>query len=176
MGKHFLIELLRGERTERVTAAGLDTLSTFGIMRDSSVCHIRYVLDCLIAQGYLTCRTEELPILQLNGRSGEIIKEHKPFMVKEAKRVRADAAHTPHTPQDARLFAALQETCRRLAVRAGVPAYAILSEAILMEICRRQPRSIRELTQIAGIPTYKAKRYGAAFVDCVLAYRRRQQK
>ncbi len=176
VGKHFLIEILRGEHTERVRASGVGTLSTFGIMKSSPVYHIRYVLDCLIAQGYLTCRAEDLPIIQLNARSGEIIKKHIPFSVKTSKGVHVTQPKQAKEPVDEGLFAALQETCNRLANRAGVPSFSIFSDTILWEMCKHQPRSVRELEQIAGIPVYKAKRYGAAFVDCISAYQRKRPK
>lgn len=174
VGKHFLIEILRGERTERAQESGLESLSTFGIMKNSSVYHIRYILDCLIAQGYLTCRAEDLPIIQLSVRSGDIIKKHLPFSVKTPKSVRA--AKPKQESIDAGLMSALQETCNRLARRAGVPPFSIFSDTILREMCRRLPRSVEELARIHGIPAYKAKRYGAAFLDCISAYKRKQPK
>lgn len=176
VGKHFLIEILRGEYTERVCRSKLDSLSTFGIMKDCSVYHIRYVLDCLIAQGYLTCRAEDLPIIQLSARSGDIIKKHLPFSVKTPKSVCAAQRKESHAPVDEGLMNALRETCDRLARRAGVPAFSIFSNTVLREICRRKPRTTRELERISGIPAYKAKRYGAAFLDCISAYERKRPK
>ncbi len=93
VGKRFLIEILQGQMTERVQQSGLENLSTFGIMRGESVYHIRYILDCLIAQGYLTCRAEERPIVQLSAKSGDIIKKRLPFSVKSPKGVRAVPVH-----------------------------------------------------------------------------------
>ena len=176
VGKHFLIEILRGEQTERVCESGLDSLSTFGIMKNSAVYHIRYVLDCLIAQGYLTCRAEDLPIIQLNARSGDIIKKHLPFSVKTPKGVRATQPRESREALDDGLMNALQETCNRLAHRAGVPSFSIFSDTVLREMCRRRPRGIAELERIPGVPAYKAKRYGSAFLDCISAYERKRPK
>ena len=172
VGKHFLIEILRGERTERVEESGFDRLSTFGVMQNSSVYQIRYLLDCLIAQGYLTCRSDDLPIIQLSARSGDIIKKHLPFSVKVPK----SGVPSQSGQIEEGLFKALQQTCSRLAKRAGVPPFSIFSDAILREMCRRLPRTMEELERIGGIPAYKVKRYGAAFLDCISAYKRKQPR
>ena len=177
VGKRFLIEILQGQRTERVEQAGLDTLSTFGVMRGQSTYHIRYVLDSLIAQGYLTCRAEDRPIVQLSARSGDILKKRMPFSVKMAKGVRTvPRQDTGMGAVDDRLLVALGETCDRLARRAGVPSFSIFPNTVLREMCLRRPRSIDALTCIPGVSAHKAKRYGQAFLDCISAYQRRHSE
>ena len=177
VGKRFLIEILQGQRTERVEQAGLDTLSTFGVMRGQSTYHIRYVLDSLIAQGYLTCRAEDRPIVQLSARSGDILKKRMPFSVKTAKGVRTvPRQDTGMGAVDDRLLVALGETCDRLARRAGVPSFSIFPNTVLREMCLRRPRSIDALTCIPGVSAHKAKRYGQAFLDCISAYQRRHSE
>lgn len=177
VGKRFLIEILQGQTTERVQQSGLEDLSTFGIMRGESVYHIRYILDCLIAQGYLTCRAEERPIVQLSAKSGDIIKKRLPFSVKSPKGVRAVPVHLGDAvgPVDESLLKVLEQTCDRLAKRAGVPSFSIFPTTVLREMCKRMPRTVDELGDIPGVAAHKAKRYGQAFVDSISAYRRRQQ-
>lgn len=177
VGKRFLIEILQGQTTERVQQSGLENLSTFGIMRGESVYHIRYILDCLIAQGYLTCRAEERPIVQLSAKSGDIIKKRLPFSVKSPKGVRAVPVHLGDAvgPVDESLLKVLEQTCDRLAKRAGVPSFSIFPTTVLREMCKRMPRTVDELGDIPGVAAHKAKRYGQAFVDSISAYRRRQQ-
>ena len=69
----------------------------------------------------------------------------------------------------------LEQTCDRLAKRAGVPSFSIFPTTVLREMCKRMPRTVDELGDIPGVAAHKAKRYGQAFVDSISAYRRRQQ-
>ena len=172
VGKHFLIEILRGERTERVEESGFDRLSTFGVMQNSSVYQIRYLLDCLIAQGYLTCRSDDLPIIQLSARSGDIIKKHLPFSVKVPK------SGVPSRVGRNRggLVQSLAANMQPIGKASRGSALFDFFDAILREMCRRLPRTTEELERIGGIPAYKVKRYGAAFLDCISAYKRKQPR
>lgn len=176
VGKQFLIELLRGDPTERVRAGGLTDLTTFGVMRGSSDYHIRYVLDCLIADGYLSCESEDRPVVRLTARSGDIIKKRLPFSVKTPKRVSPVRKAQRVPAVEAGLLDALGGVRQKLAQRAGVPAFSIVSDAQLREIAQRRPRTIDALSRIPGISVYKARRYGPAVVDCVRAYLRENTK
>jgi ATP-dependent DNA helicase RecQ len=55
----------------------------------------------------------------------------------------------------------LREWRRSLARERKVPAYIILHDSVLEELCRRRPASFQELQQIPGIGERKADVYGA---------------
>jgi ATP-dependent DNA helicase RecQ len=50
---------------------------------------------------------------------------------------------------------------RQTAERTGVPAYVVLSDAALEDLCRKRPANLRELLAVAGIGERKAELYGA---------------
>jgi ATP-dependent DNA helicase RecQ len=49
---------------------------------------------------------------------------------------------------------------RAAANQAQVPAYVVLSDAALVDLCRKQPSNLRELLMVAGIGERKAELYG----------------
>ncbi len=61
---------------------------------------------------------------------------------------------------------------RRVAQRQGVPAYVVMHDTTLEEICRRKPASLRELLQVPGMGEMKAERYGQAIFAALEAFAR----
>jgi ATP-dependent DNA helicase RecQ len=62
---------------------------------------------------------------------------------------------------DRELFEFFREWRRSAAERSGVPAYVVLSDAALEDLCRRHPTNLRELLGVFGIGERKAELYGA---------------
>jgi ATP-dependent DNA helicase RecQ len=58
------------------------------------------------------------------------------------------------------------------ALRAGVPAYVVLSDAALEDLCRKRPANLRELLGVAGIGERKAELYGAEIFARFAAFNR----
>jgi ATP-dependent DNA helicase RecQ len=81
-GKTMIVDILRGSKSEKVRSQGFDTLSTWGIMSDTTAHHIRAILDRLIDQGYLVLEEGEYPVVHLAPKAGEILREKKPFVIK----------------------------------------------------------------------------------------------
>ena len=67
-----------------------------------------------------------------------------------------------------RLFERLRAVRRELADAAGVPAYIVFGDKVLLEMVARRPSSPRELLQVPGVGEAKLERYGAAFLDVLL--------
>jgi ATP-dependent DNA helicase RecQ len=87
-GKIMIIDILRGNKTNKITSQGLSTLSTYGIMADTSAHRIRSIMDYLVSQGYLTVGSGEYPVVDLSPRFREITVEKKPLvMMLSAERV-----------------------------------------------------------------------------------------
>jgi ATP-dependent DNA helicase RecQ len=64
-------------------------------------------------------------------------------------------------PADRDLMDYLKEWRRRAAQAAAVPAYIVLSDAALEDLCRKQPSNLRELLGVTGIGERKAELYGS---------------
>jgi ATP-dependent DNA helicase RecQ len=90
--------------------------------------------------------------------------------VRKKKRPRAEpvgevVAETPEVaaerPAGRELFEFFREWRRAAAQRASVPAYVVLSDAALEDLCRKRPSNLRELLGVFGIGERKAEQYGA---------------
>jgi ATP-dependent DNA helicase RecQ len=77
----------------------------------------------------------------------------------------------PATEADAELREYLREWRRSTAKEQGMPAYVVLHDTTLEEICRIRPSSIAELRKITGIGERKATLYGQEIVDVLERYR-----
>ena len=64
-------------------------------------------------------------------------------------------------------FEILKALRTRLARRAGIPPYALFSNATLEEMVLRLPQSMDDLLDINGVGAQKARRYGRAFLDAI---------
>jgi ATP-dependent DNA helicase RecQ len=65
----------------------------------------------------------------------------------------------------------LREWRRRIAKEQGMPAYVVLHDSSLDEICRSHPSSIGELLNITGIGERKADLYGREILAALRQYR-----
>jgi ATP-dependent DNA helicase RecQ len=77
----------------------------------------------------------------------------------------------PVAAADAELVAFFKDWRRRMAERTAVPAYVVLSDAALEDLCRKRPANLRELLGVTGIGERKAELYGREIFAAFEAYR-----
>ncbi|HEX6765532.1 MAG TPA: ATP-dependent DNA helicase RecQ [Polyangiaceae bacterium] len=70
------------------------------------------------------------------------------------------------------LFSELKELRRRLASERHVPAYVVFTDATLLEMARRKPRTPAELLAVSGVGAAKLERYGEIFLAAIAGYTR----
>src|SRR5262249_34541007 len=95
----------------------------------------------------------------------------KPVAAKAAKAVDEPAA-PPLPPPEDDLVSLFKEWRRQTAQRAAVPAYVVLSDAALEDLCRKRPTNLRELLGVTGIGERKAELYGSEIFAVFEAYRK----
>ncbi len=72
---------------------------------------------------------------------------------------------------DAReLFDRLRVLRRQLADEAGVPAYIVFGDKVLLEMVARRPTTLREMLQVPGVGEAKLDRYGSQFLRVLLGH------
>jgi ATP-dependent DNA helicase RecQ len=76
-------------------------------------------------------------------------------------------AEAPVTIEEGELREYLREWRRTTAKEQGVPAYVVLHDSSLEEICRMRPRFFADLRQITGIGERKAAAFGQQILDAL---------
>jgi ATP-dependent DNA helicase RecQ len=167
-GKTMVIQILRGSRNSKIVNEKLDSLSVWGIMKDSSEKAIRGVIDFLVLNGYLAMSGGDYPSLVETDKSGEIIFDKKPLeMMMPDEYAPSASADAADASTDAALFAKLKSLRSELAAAARVPAYIIFSDAALYAMCRKLPITKAAFLEIPGVGAVKAEKYGDAFTSVI---------
>ena len=102
------------------------------------------------------------------------VKAEKPTLRPPATpRMPAPAAAVGVPDIDPALREYLRAWRRAAAKEQGVPAFVVMHDSALDEICRRQPGSIPELLGISGFGEYKALLYGPRIFEALEQFRNR---
>lgn len=180
-GIQLIIQMLRGSREKRILELGLDTLPTYGIMRELSQAQVREYVDYLLVNDYLCQREGEYPVLLPGRRARAVLFEdepvyytrrvapHKEAVIRPTAPVQKAAASEP-VPVDGELLSVLKNLRYELAVQQRVPAYIVFSNATLEDMAARQPTTMYEFLEVSGVGTVKAERYGVQFLDAIQAW------
>ena len=99
-------------------------------------------------------------------------KRGKSVTVTSAPREKARPELAASAPEpDAELRDYLREWRRTIAKENNIPAYLVLHDSSLEEICHRQPKFFAELRQIPGIGERKAETYGTEILNAIERFR-----
>src|SRR5581483_11690040 len=157
-GINHVIGVLRGEDTESIRKRGHQTLSTYGLLAESSKADLRDWIYQLIGQGVLVQEKTEYPVLTLNPASWEVMKGQRTVrLVQIARRKKgerpqkskADVVSWEGVDQD--LFEVLRRLRRALAEEKNVPPYIIFSDATVREMARQRPATLEQMRGIYGV-------------------------
>ncbi|WER45777.1 DNA helicase RecQ [Cupriavidus sp. WKF15] len=175
-GATHLIDVLRGNTSEKIKQWGHDKVSTFGIGKDRSGHEWHTVFRQLIAQGLLVIDHGGHGALLLGEGAREVLKGERQIILRRqatrpgksgeraARGTRPD--HTADMDADTLAnWEALRRWRTEAAREHGVPAYVIFHDATLAELARTAPGSLSAMEGIPGIGASKLERYGQAIVD-----------
>ena len=64
----------------------------------------------------------------------------------------------------------LKDLLKSIAKKENLPPYVIFQEISLEDMCVQYPTNMEEMTQITGVGTGKAQKYGKPFIDLIRRY------
>ncbi|HEY8327349.1 MAG TPA: DNA helicase RecQ [Rhodanobacter sp.] len=180
-GSGHVIDVLRGEETERVLSLDHHRLSTFGIGAEMDEKQWRSVFRQLLAAGLLEADAEGYGTLRLTAASRAVLSGGKPVKLREdarperASRRRRDSKLVTGggslgiEAYEQELWDALRALRTQLAKQQGVPPYVVFHDATLLAMLRAMPANEDELATISGVGEAKLKRYGSDFLAVINA-------
>lgn len=172
VGINLLGNVLRGSKNKQVRELGLDTLSTYGLLKDRGRSEIHGMIDHLEAEGYLLTDTE-FQTLELTKAAGRVLYQGEQVQMlvereKEEPQITTQIRNL--TGDQSELYDVLRELRGVLAKEAGIPAYVVFSNATLADMARKKPTTMSAFKKVSGVGEIKASWYGDAFLESIRKY------
>jgi ATP-dependent DNA helicase RecQ len=171
-GRGRVTQVLMGSSAKEITAAGLDKLSTYGLLSEEGSDYIWSLLDALVNAGCLAVSGGEYPLLSLTPLGDDVMRLRRSLPLHMPRRrsrpapglraSRTNTGTTDEAPYDEAVFAALKQFRREKAAELGnVPAFVVFTDRTLRDLARTLPTDETSLRLVRGIGTDKAARFGA---------------
>jgi len=176
------LRLLRGVEDERLERAGLQGLSTFGILADRDEGWLRRLVRRLVTAGWVSFTGGDRPMLLLTEAGRSVMRGELPARVvlpaeaapaaaggsrpaRRGGRRSEPAAEEPALDGEAEArFEALRRWRLGAAREPGVPAYVVATDRSLRDGAARRPGDREALLTCHGIGPAKAARHGDAIL------------
>jgi ATP-dependent DNA helicase RecQ len=173
--KHYCA-FLSGHVTADIKAYKHDKLSTFGIGKDQDEHFWNAVIRQVTVGGLVYKDVETFGTLKLTDAGKRFLARPESFMLLKQH----DFSNTDDDESivqagkggafDETLYDLLVDLRKTIAKQKNIPPFVIFQEPSLKDMCFQYPISIEELTNIQGVGTGKAQRYGEPFVALIYHY------
>ena len=182
-GKGRIIAMLLGSKSREVVDAGLDELTTYGMLKHIGQAGLQTLFkEMEKLQLVETITDDDFPLLALTQQGAEVMRKggsvrmEWPSLV-AAKESRKRPSENPAEELVARelgfddaLFEKLKKKRNELAQRESVPAYVIFNNTTLEFFTRLKPRTMEEGRKIRGVGEAKATKWLGYFVEIISAH------
>ena len=173
-GRGKIVQMLCGSRSQEILSAGLDQLSTYGILKTQGTGYVNALMRALGDIGLLRVETGEFPLITLTEQGEKAMKGAAKYRLAwppvpgggATVSTLADHGFEPI------LYSMLRDLRARLAKREDVPPYVIFSNKTLEALSRYRPTTSEEGLAVSGIGESKAQRYLPAFLAVLAEWKR----
>lgn len=179
-GASMISSIVRGDRTDRITRAGLDALTVFGYLSDVGDKEIKGLIQQFVASGYLRSSMGKYPVLSVTAGAEEVLAGHKEVeeirqevIVPSRKTKKSASISRSEVPRSGSggLFEHLRQHRKQLASQLGVPPYIIFPDTVLIDLANIRPKTLGEFGNIKGVGEAKLKKYGLSFLEAISQYK-----
>jgi ATP-dependent DNA helicase RecQ len=178
-GKGRIINMLVGSKSKDIVDAGLDQLSTYGLLKQAGSNALHPLFAEIEKAGLITTTTDEFPKVTLTSRGAEVMKGGGNIRIrwpadspasrpsKASKTALNEELAARELGFDEALFEKLKRHRAALAQAEGVPAFMIFSNQTLEFMTRLKPQNIAQGRDIRGVGDRKAQMYLPEFIQII---------
>ena len=170
-----LVNILIGKMTAMINDYNCNKLSVFGKGSKKDAAYWHAVIRQVLVKGLLQKDIESYGLLKLNAESRAFIDQPQSFMITEDhdySNIEKEEAQSnvKSTAFDTVLFGMLKDLRKQIAKTKNLPPFVLFQDPSLEDMALQYPITIEELTNINGVGTGKANRFGKEFVTFIKNY------
>lgn len=169
-----IVNILIGEMTAMLNDYNSNTLSVFG-MSNKEASYWHAVIRQVVVAGLLSKDVETYGILKLNAQSESFLKSPRSYLITEDHdytKIDLEEAQSNQKSSvfDSTLLAMLKDLRKKVAHSKKVPPFVLFQDPSLEDMALQYPITIDELTNINGVGSGKATKFGNEFVALIKNY------
>jgi ATP-dependent DNA helicase RecQ len=168
-GLHYVIDVLRGSKEQRILTNTHDKLSVYNIGEHYSKQQWLSIGDKLLELGAVGIG--EFKVYHLTQRGISILKGVEKVSIREERltiqKVKAKKKVEYFDDYEVETFDKLRELRKAIATESKVPPYVVFSDKTLKELSNHMPTDKSGMLAIHGIGEIKFERYGEAFLELI---------
>jgi ATP-dependent DNA helicase RecQ len=170
-GLHYVIDVIKGSKEQRVLQHGHDTLSVYGIGNEYSKNQWLTIGDKLLELGAV--EIGEFKVYKLTNFGVKVIKGAHTIDLKK-ERLTVQKAETKKRvtyfdDYDVDVYDKLRELRTQIASKKGIPPYIVFSDKTLKDLSAKLPQDKEAMLDVHGIGEVKFERYGKDFLELLNA-------
>ena len=169
-GIHYVIDILRGSRTQQILQNNHETLSTYGIGKEYSKKQWHSFTRELIQLEYLKLEDDRFPVLKLTPKAHEVLRGKETVLLTKPASEHRPARRITGDSLEVDLFEKLLALRKKLADQQNIPPYVIFHDTTLKAMANARPHNLSSLLRISGVGHSKASKYGDAFLREIAAH------
>ncbi|AXX96467.1 DNA helicase RecQ [Profundibacter amoris] len=171
-GAGHLIDILIGNKTDKVQQRGHDTLPTFGVGKEYSRNEWQAIFRQMMGFDLIRPDAERFGAFRMTENARPILRDEQKIelrrdTIRRAKTSRGPVVKALVSDEDAPLLSALKAKRRALAEEARAPAYIIFNDRTLIEMAQTRPQTLDEMAHIGGVGAKKLEKYGETFLQII---------
>ncbi len=179
-GKGRIIQMLVGSKSKEIVDAGLDKLTTYGLLKHIGTNALHPLFGEIEKQGLIETSTGEYPLVSLTVKGDELMRTGGNIRMiwpdttpassqptKTGAKLTAAEVSMHELGFDDALFEKLKKHRNAIAQSEGVPAYVVFSNQTLEFLTRLKPKSIESALKIRGVGEKKAVTYLPEFIQVI---------
>jgi ATP-dependent DNA helicase RecQ len=166
-GLHYVIDVLRGSKEQRILQNGHDRLSVYSIGEEYSKSQWLTIGDKLLELGAV--EIGEFKVYRLTPFGVEVLKGvHTVELKKERLSIQKAAPKRKVTffdDYDVQMYDRLRDLRSQIASENGIPPYIVFSDKTLKDLSAKKPATKEDMLAVHGIGEVKFERYGEVFLE-----------
>ncbi len=171
----YICAFMAGKLTSEIKSYNHNKLSSFGSGDDRDEYFWSAVIRQADVNGYISKEIDTFGTIKLTEKGLRYIDHPTTFMISEERKF--DEGEDIDFVSDAKggvfdeqLYTLLSDLRKSISKKKNIPPFVIFQEPSLKDMCFQYPITIEELTNIQGVGTGKASRYGEPFVALIKEY------
>jgi len=167
-GIHYVVDVLRGSKEQRILTNGHDQLSVYGIGENYTKAQWLSIADKLLELGavgigeYRVYHLSKRGVSILKGKENVTIREER-LIVTKVKKKKVEY----FDDYEVDIFDKFRVLRKTIATENKVPPYVVFSDKTLKELSNVMPTTKAEMLEVHGIGEVKFQRYGELFLELI---------